>query len=375
MGIYTDSDFIVGDVISLGNSITAIPNADNPKIADIDGIGSVSKIRFTVNLDKDIIRTANARTDLIYATATTAHNLNANDILYVEGFTTAEFNGSFFVQELFSSRDYTYRLRSTASADPLFVNSGIANVKISSKHPTLLLVRNHSYIFDMSDASNFGYYLSFSQDNQFKLEYSFNVIEREGTPGVASATETPTVQFTIGGEVTNITYYFDPSRLGSNSPVGANSFIDVIKTPFDGTFRISEVLSDTEFRFPLLHEPEFTNANIGLDDQDQPNSKYSTTSVKAIGPINNIKLISPGGFYQKLPVVSDIASDRKIEKVRIGNGGTEYAVGVYTQIPILGDGEGGLVQITVEVDEEIGSGTITDVTLTDPGKGLSLIHI
>ena len=221
----------------------------------------------------------------------------------------------------------------------------------------------------MSDASNFGYYLSFSQDNQFKLEYSFNVIEREGTPGVASATETPTVQFTIGGEVTNITYYFDPSRLGSNSPVGANSFIDVIKTPFDGTFRISEVLSDTEFRFPLLYEPEFTNANIGLDDQDQPNSKYSTTSVKAIGPINNIKLISPGGFYQRLPVVSDIASDRKIEKVRIGNGGTEYAVGVYTQIPILGDGEGGLVQITVEVDEEIGSGTITDVTLTDPGKG------
>ena len=144
---------------------------------------------------------------------------------------------------------------------------------------------------------------------------------------------------------------------------------DSIKTPFDGTFRISEVLSDTEFRFPLLYEPEFTNANIGLDDQDQPNSKYSTTSVKAIGPINNIKLISPGGFYQRLPVVSDIASDRKIEKVRIGNGGTEYAVGVYTQIPILGDGEGGLVQITVEVDEEIGSGTITDVTLTDPGKG------
>ena len=369
MGIYTDSDFIVGDVISLGNSITAIPNADNPKIADIDGIGSVSKIRFTVNLDKDIIRTANARTDLIYATATTKHNLNANDILYVEGFTTAEFNGSFFVQELFSSRDYTYRLRATATADPLFVNSGIANVKISSKHPTLLLVRNHSYIFDMSDTSNFGYFLSFSQDNQFKLEYSFNVIEREGTPGVASATETPTVQFTIGGEVTNITYYFDPSRLGSNSPVGTNSFIDVIKTPFDGTFRISEIISDTEFRFPLLYEPEFTNANIGLDDQDEPNSKYSTTSVKAIGPINNIKLISPGGFYQRLPVVSDIASDRKIEKVRIVNGGTEYAVGVYTQVPILGDGEGGLVQLTVEVDEEIGSGTITAVALTDPGKG------
>ena len=162
------------------------------------------------------------------------------------------------------------------------------------------MTRNHSYIFDMSDASNFGYYLSFSQDNQYKLEYSFNVIEREGTPGLSSATETPVVKFTIGGEVTNITYYFDPSRLGANSPVGNNSFIDVIKTPFDGKFTISEVISDTEFRFKLLHEPEFTNAEIGEDEFDRPNSSYSTTSVKAIGPINTIKLISPGGFYKKL---------------------------------------------------------------------------
>ena len=183
------------------------------------------------------------------------------------------------------------------------------------------------------------------------------------------------VKFTIGGEVTNITYYFDPSRLGANSPVGNNSFIDVIKTPFDGKFTISEVISDTEFRFKLLHEPEFTNAEIGEDEFDRPNSSYSTTSVKAIGPINTIKLISPGGFYKKLPVVSDIASDRKIEKVRISNGGTEYATGVYTQVPILGDGEGGLVQITVELDDEIGSGTITDVTLTDPGKGYTTASI
>ena len=371
---YSDSDFIIGDVVSLGGSITAGPNEDNAKIADINGVTTVKTIKLTVTLDKDITRVSEGRSDLIYATAVTPHNYSAGDILFVQGFDTGEFNGSFFVQEVFSSRDFTYRLRATATADPGFA-TGVTGVKIASKHPTLMLTRNHSYIFDMSDASNFGYYLSFSQDNQYKLEYSFNVIEREGTPGLSSATETPVVKFTIGGEVTNITYYFDPSRLGANSPVGNNSFIDVIKTPFDGRFTISEVISDTEFRFKLLHEPEFTNAEIGEDEFDRPNSSYSTTSVKAIGPINTIKLISPGGFYKKLPVVSDIASDRKIEKVRISNGGTEYASGVYTQVPILGDGEGGLVQITVEVDDEIGSGTITDVTLTDPGKGYTTASI
>ena len=370
LNTYPGSDFIIGDVVSLGNSITAgIKEDSNDKIAEVNGLSSVKKIRLTVNLNKDIIRTADNRTDLIYCSALSPHNFSNNDILFVEGFTTAEFNGSFFVKEVFSSRDFIYKLRATATADPQFEQGAISRVKISSKHPTLLLVRNHSYIFDMSDSSNFGYYLSFAQDNQYKLEYSFNVIEREGTPGLSSATETPVVKFTIGGEVTNITYYFDPSRTGTTSPVGANSFIDVIKTPFDGRFTISEIISDTEFRFPLLYEPEFTNAEIGLDDQDVPNTIYSTTSTKAIGPINSIKLISPGGFYKKLPVIDDISSNRKIEKLRIVSAGTEYAPGVYTQISIIGDGEGGLCNITVENDAETGSGAISQVALTDPGKG------
>jgi len=376
LNTFSGSDFIVGDVVSLGNSVNAGPKEDtNNKIAEVSGLSSVKTIRVTVNLNKDIVRTSEANTDLIYCSALSPHNFKTNDILFVEGFTTAEFNGSFFVKEVFSSRDFTYRMRAIATGEPAFQQNAIARVKIASKHPTLLLVRNHSYIFDMSDISNFGYYLSFAQDNQFKLEYSFNVIEREGTPGLSSATETPVVKFTIGGEVTNITYYFDPSRTTDTSPVGENSFIDVIKTPFDGRFQISEVISDTEFRFPLLTEPEFTNAEIGLNDRDVPNTIYSTTSTKAIGPINSIRLISPGGFYKKLPIISDIASDRKIEKLRITAAGTEYAPGVYTQISIDGDGEGALCNITVELDAETGSGAISDVALTDPGKGYTFATI
>lgn len=366
---YSGSDFIVNDFVSLGSSIQAGPSEDDPKVAEITGLTTVKSIRVIVNLNKDIIITSEANTDLIYCTALSPHRFDVGNILFVEGFTTSQFTGSFFVKEIFSSRDFIYQMRAVAYSDPQFLQGTISSVKISSKHPTLLLVRNHSYIFDLSDPSNFGYYLSFSQDNQFKLEYSFNVIEREGTPGLFSSTETPVVKFTVGGEVTNITYYFDPSRTGANSPVGSESFIDVIKTPYDGTFTISSVISDTEFRFPLLHEPEFTNAEIGLDEQGRFNSYYSTTSLKAIGPINNIKLISAGGFYTKLPIISDIASSRKIEKIRILNAGTEYAPGVYVQVPIEGDGEGGLCNITVELDQVTGSGSITKVDLTDPGKG------
>ena len=142
-------------------------------------------------------------------------------------------------------------------------------------------------------------------------------MKEQGTPGIdATGSRLPFVKFSVLGEVTNISYYFDPSRLGADSPVGPNSFIDVITTPFQGTFTISEIVTDFQFKFPLLKEPERNSAEIITDEFDNPYTFYSTTSTRAVGPINSIKLVgNPGGFYQKLPIISDIASFRQIEKV------------------------------------------------------------
>jgi len=85
LNTYPGSDFIIGDVVSLGNSITAgIKEDTDDKIAEVAGLNTVSSIRLTVNLNKDIIRTAENRTDLIYCSALSPHNFNVNDILFVE---------------------------------------------------------------------------------------------------------------------------------------------------------------------------------------------------------------------------------------------------------------------------------------------------
>ena len=176
--------------------------------------------------------------------------------------------------------------------------------------------------------------MSFSQDNQYKLEYSFNNITRSGTPGIPLGGDNyPFVKFSVLGDVTNISYYFDPSRLGDDSPVGPLSFIDVITTPFEGTFTVTEVPTDTSFKFQLLKEPERSNAEVGTDEFDQVYSYYSTTSTRAVGPINTIQLVSPGGFYQKLPIISDIASFRQIEKVVVNDGGTESVSYTHLTLP------------------------------------------
>ena len=372
--IQPGSTFIPGDVVSLNsNNITL---AEDEKSVEISGFAGVKKIRVVARLEKDIIRTAEARTETVYATSNSAHNFSAGDILFTEGFQGNQFNGSFFIDQIIGSREFTFAIRETALDDPAFVNNAIARVNIYGKHPTLEFTRNHQYVFDVSDPSNFGYYLSFSQDNQYKLEYSFNNIERVGTPGIdATGSSAPFVKFSTLGQVTNISYYFDPSRLGADSPVGANSFIDVITTPFQGTFTISEVVTDFQFKFPLLKEPERSAAEVITDEFDNPYTFYSTTSTRAVGPINSIKLVSPGGFYQKLPIISDIASFRQIEKIVVTDGGTEYAPGVYYDVPIAGDGEGAKAAITVQLDDEVGSGTITAAAVTDPGKGYTTASI
>ena len=373
--VHPGSQYIVGDVVSLReNNITL---AEDEKSVLVTGFPSVKKIRVTATLEMDIIRTGGEeRTEYVYCTSTTPHYYNPGDIIFTEGFQGLQFNGSFFIDQVLGSREFTFAIRDTALGEPAFNANAIGNVNIYAKHPTLIFTRDHQYVFDVSDVSNFGYYLSFSQDNQYKLEYSFNNIVREGTPGINNAAgAAPFVQFSVLGDVTNISYYFDPSRTGDDSPVGSNSFIDVIKTPYDGRFAIAEIVDDFTFKFPLLREPEKNSAEVITDEFDQPYSYYSTTSTRAIGPINTIKLVSPGGFYKKLPIISDIASFRQIEKIIINDGGTEYAPGVYYDVPIDGDGEGAKAIVTVELDDEVGSGTISDIVVTDPGKGYTFATI
>ena len=372
--IHPGSQYIVGDVVSLREN--NIELAEDEKSVKIVGFASVKKIRVTAQLEKDIIRTASARTEFVYCTSNSPHFYNVGDIIYTEGFQGTQFNGSFFIDQVLGTREFTFAIRDLASDNPTFNQNAIASVNIYAKHPTLVFTRDHQYIFDLSDTSNFGYYLSFSQDNQYKLEYSFNNIVREGTPGInATGSNAPFVKFSVLGDVTNISYYFDPSRTGDDSPVGSNSFIDVIKTPYDGRFTVSEVVTDFQFKFPLLKEPEKNSAEVITDEFDKPYSFYSTTSTRAIGPINTIKLVSPGGFYQKLPIINDIASFRQIEKIIINDGGTEYAPGIYYDVAIDGDGEGAKATVTVELDDEVGSGTISNISVADPGKGYTTATI
>ena len=184
--IYQDSSFIKGDTIDADAVNLQFAVDETGKIATFTGLTGVKKISLIAQLNKDVIPSgALVNTDIVYCSASSRHNFVENEIIFTENFATNDYNGSFFVEEVFNSRDFSFRMRGTAVQDPTFAGSGnsVSNVNIYAKHPKFLFVRGHQYIFDLDDDSNLGYFLSFSRDNQYKLEYPFINIIREGTPG------------------------------------------------------------------------------------------------------------------------------------------------------------------------------------------------
>jgi hypothetical protein len=377
------SPFVVGSVVTIDSGDISFNTAYSE--ATVTNLTGVLKITLIANLAKRLQVTAVSNSDEVYVITQTAHYLSSGEMLYVDGNPSEtvnsvvydEYDGSFAVDTVVSPLEFTYKLPSVAVTSPA-TSAGSVNIFIKS--PVLKMYYGHQYVFNLGHSTMVGGNLSFSKDNLYKLEYSFNSIERVGTPGVTGEGQPiPTVKLKVDKNiVTNISYYFDPSRPDDDtSPVIKNSYLDVVDSPYKGTFLVSGVSGGTITRgadvikFPLINEPE-GNAEVST-------SSYSTSSKKAVGSISNIRIVNAGGFYQKLPVVSGIQSTRNIERVQINEPGTEYAVGTYNTIPIAGDGEGGLVQITVANGQDAEGvtipGQIQEVVVTSAGKGYTTASI
>lgn len=360
------SSYVVGSVVTLSSSNFSFNSSYSSVI--VSGLTAVTQISVVTNLTKILQVDSVDNTDLMFVRTSTSHYLNDTSIVYV---TTSpsytQLTGTFDVHSILSKKEFIVKLREVAT-------SYITNqtVTIFVKNPIFKFIYGQQYTFDTSHSSMQGHYLSFYRDNLYKIEYTFKNIVRRGTPGFDEPGNSPFISFKITDDVSNISYYADPSNLTTDGPVDSKSYIDVQPSPYIGTFVITDLAGGTitsgpnRFKFELLFEPEKTATASA--------SSYSTSSSKAVGPISKIRLINGGGFYKKLPIITDIASSRKIERVDIIEPGTEYEAGEYFGVPILGDGTGGKVSILVDGNTDP-AGQIVEVTVTDPGKGYTTAYI
>ena len=365
--VLTGSSYVVGSVVSLNSSNFSF-NSDFSQTT-ITGLAAVTQISIVTNLTKILQVDSINNTDLVFVRTNTSHYLKEGSIVYSTTSPTIydPLTGTFDIYSIISQREFIVKLRDVAST-----TLTTQTVNIFVKNPIFTFIYGQQYTFDTSDTSMRGHFLSFYRDNLYKIEYTFKNIVRKGIPGFDEPGNSPFISFKVTDDAANISYYADPSNLTSTGPVTSSSYIDVQPSPFIGTFVITDLAGGTvtagpnRFKFKLAYDPE-KNAISSL-------STYSTTSTKAVGAISRLRLVSGGGFYKKLPVVSTIESARKIERVDIVSPGTEYEAGEYFGVPILGDGTGGKVSILVDAASDP-AGQIIEVTVTDPGKGYTIAFI
>ena len=261
------SPFIVGSVVQITSSDISFNAAYTT--AQITNLTGVLKITLVANLSKRLQVTAVANSDEVYVITGTRHYLSAGEMIQVDGNPTQtigatsydEYDGAFPVDTVISPLEFTYKLPTAALTDPA---TTAANVSIFVKSPVIKMYNGHQYLFDLSHSSMLGGNLSFSKDNLYKLEYSFNSIERVGTHGVSGGgAATPTVKLKIDKNIiTNISYYFDPSRTGDDSPVVPGSYLDVTDSPYLGTFSITSKLLVQLLLVVLIHLNSYFSTNL-----------------------------------------------------------------------------------------------------------------
>ena len=180
---------------------------------------------------------------------------------------------------------------------------------LSLINPQLKVSKNSKLSFNVSDTSLTGYALKFFYDKEFKNEFissqdssNFN-ISGVGTVGVGT-TSTVSIAFS---KTTPTQLYYAVEKGGYIStadPLVANySEIKFVDSAYSGEYKIFGITSDT-YKVSPTKIPELLSYQA---DQCEI-IEYSTQSKTVSGAIKDIKVISKGQNYKKIPKFENVVS-------------------------------------------------------------------
>jgi len=270
------------------------------------------------------------------------HGFNTGDKVFYTGDGTALSNGSYYVYKVNSRYFQLAETFNDLSATPIKLVSITANTggneqRISPVNPQIVVYKNSKLTFALSTSTIQNFDFKIFHENG-KNEYissrdtaSFNV-GTAGTVGFDNATLTlePTTS-------TPPVLYYGLTKGGfistADSDVKNYSEIIFVDSIYNNDYIISDVTSETFNISPKL--PEFLYYN----EDNCEKIEYSTKSKNVHGAIKDLKIISKGFNYKKLPVFEEIVSDRgtnanivaesqnigKIKNIRIIDIGYEYS--------------------------------------------------
>ena len=277
---------------------------------------------------------------------TTSHGLKTGDKisysadLFPEGISSK----SYYVYKV---NDNTIKLTKTlveANNNPPTTigigSTGGANQIISPINPSLDVIKSNNLVFDLTDSSLEDYKFKLYYDNEFKNEFvstgstTTNNIIGVGTIGVST---NASLTLNYNTSLPDKLYYnLEKSGFINTADISVSNYSEISfnNSKYNSSYNIIDI-SDTTFTVPLKQNPEKETYN----SSECSILSYTTKSLTAKGGIDNLRIISKGQNYSKLPsfvgsssteghgayVVSKSLDIGSANNVRIINEGFEYS--------------------------------------------------
>jgi hypothetical protein len=233
---------------------------------------------------------------------------NASDLV-ASGLST----GSYFVYKI---DDDTINLSPThydsISTPPTIVSlgsTGGSSQELSSINPQLNVFKDNNLIFNVSDTSLSGYTLKLFYDKEFKNELvSIGSSTTFSTSGVGTVGVTTTASFTLNYHKdlpSKVYYQLDKAGFISTADIDVKNYNEILfnDSVYNGTYSISGVAATT-FDISLSRVPE----DLQYNQSNTSILKYSTSSLRALGGVDSMRITFGGANYKKLPKFVSIAS-------------------------------------------------------------------
>jgi len=233
---------------------------------------------------------------------------NASDLV-VSGLST----GTYFVYRIdddtINLTTTIYDAVSTPPSIVSFASTGGSSQELSRINPQLEVVRDNNLVFNVSDTSLSGYKLKLFYDSDFKNELvSIGSSTTFSTSGVGTVGVTTTATFTLNYHKdlpSKIYYQLEKSGFISTADTDVKNYNEIllVDSRYNGTYAVSGV-GTTTFDISLRGVPE----DLDYNQSSTSVLKYSTSSPRALGGVDSMKITFGGANYKKLPRFVSIAS-------------------------------------------------------------------
>jgi hypothetical protein len=194
--------------------------------------------------------------------------------------------------------------------DPEF--NSINGFFLSLINPRIEIFKNNRIIFDLSDQSLLGFDFNlFNDSNYNNIFYGFNGFDviKNNLPGTLNAslilnineTKITELYYSLTVLNKNDIFFEKLEYFNDNLNVNGNNTLVLKNSVYSGEQIVSNIGANY-FEFNLNNIPESLNYINNINSI----IKYSTKSKTALGPISNLRIVSKGKNYKKLPIIDKI---------------------------------------------------------------------